>query len=98
MASRPPNQRVGFSSSSCSSHSSPSEAGEANEPPSGRCSCASVGITAPQPAAFVESLRCMRCARSVEMMSTDDTSTVGMVRVAFNLFYCSWCAKLVGYI
>jgi hypothetical protein len=39
----------------------------------------------------------MRCARSVEATSTDDIRTMGMVRIAHNLYYCDRCAKMVGY-
>ncbi|KAH7124267.1 hypothetical protein EDB81DRAFT_847097 [Dactylonectria macrodidyma] len=49
------------------------------------------------PIASVKVLRCMRCARSVEVTSTDDISTIGMVRIAHNLYYCECCAKMVGY-
>lgn len=51
----------------------------------------------PRPVASVEILRCMRCARAVEATSTDDASTMGMVRIAHNLYYCDRCAKMVGY-
>lgn len=49
------------------------------------------------PVASVEVLRCMRCARSVEATSTDDMSTIGMVRISHGLYYCDRCAKMVGY-
>ncbi|KAG8675945.1 hypothetical protein FPOAC1_001940 [Fusarium poae] len=49
------------------------------------------------PIASVEVVRCMRCARSVEATSTDDVSTMGMVRIAHNLYYCERCAKMDGY-
>ncbi|ORY70915.1 uncharacterized protein BCR38DRAFT_331509 [Pseudomassariella vexata] len=51
----------------------------------------------PRPVASVEVLRCMRCASSVEMTSTDDPSSTGMVRVGTNIYYCSRCARIVGY-
>jgi uncharacterized protein with PIN domain len=50
-----------------------------------------------RPVVSVSVLRCMRCARSVETTSTDDIATMGMVRIAHNLYYCSRCAKMVGY-
>jgi uncharacterized protein with PIN domain len=50
------------------------------------------------PVASVEVLRCMRCACSVEATSTDDIGAMGMVRIAYNLYYCERCAKIVGYI
>src|SRR3569833_872658 len=50
-----------------------------------------------RPVVQVEVLRCMRCARAVEMVSTDDPSSSGMVRVGHNIYYCHRCAKLVGY-
>ncbi|KAH8729981.1 hypothetical protein BGZ61DRAFT_492121 [Ilyonectria robusta] len=49
------------------------------------------------PIASIEALRCMRCARSVEVTSTDDISAMGIVRIAHNLYYCKRCAKMVGY-
>ncbi|EQB50624.1 hypothetical protein GCG54_00013038 [Colletotrichum gloeosporioides] len=49
-----------------------------------------------RPIASVEVLRCLRCARSVEATSTDDSSSTGMVRIAHNLYYCERCAKMVG--
>ncbi|KAL6863251.1 hypothetical protein ACO1O0_003496 [Amphichorda felina] len=61
-------------------------------------SAVSVGMDTVQiPVASVEVLRCMRCARSVEATSTDDASSMGMVRIAHNLYYCERCAKMVGY-
>ncbi|KFA69127.1 hypothetical protein S40285_00019 [Stachybotrys chlorohalonatus IBT 40285] len=53
--------------------------------------------SAQRPSVSVETLRCMRCARSVEATSTDDIRTMGMVRIAHNLYYCDRCAKMVGY-
>lgn len=49
------------------------------------------------PVASVEVLRCLRCARSVETTSTDDPMSQGMVRIGTNIYYCSRCAKMVGY-
>lgn len=49
------------------------------------------------PVASVQILRCMRCARAVEITSTDDVRASGMVRVGTNIYYCSRCAKMVGY-
>lgn len=49
------------------------------------------------PIASVEVLRCLRCAHAVEATSTDDVSTMGMVRIAHNLCYCQRCANMVGY-
>lgn len=56
----------------------------------------------------VEIMRCSRCAKSVETISTstdfglsrvntDDPSANGMVRFGHNLYYCERCAKIVGY-
>ena len=50
-----------------------------------------------RPSVSIEILRCMRCARSVEATSTDDPSSMGMVRIAHNLYYCDRCANMVGY-
>lgn len=48
----------------------------------------------------VEVLRCSRCAKSVETVTTgssDDASANGMVRFGHNLYYCDRCARMVGY-
>jgi len=57
----------------------------------------------------VEVMRCSRCAKSVETItsskngdnsrrvSTDDASASGMVRFGHNLYYCDRCARMVGY-
>lgn len=50
-----------------------------------------------RPVVSVSVLRCMRCARSVEATSTDDITSMGMVRIAHNLYYCQRCAQMVGY-
>lgn len=83
MPSRPSTQHYGSSSSSASSDSDISY----------RHSMDSASI----PVASVEVLRCMRCARAVEATSTDDASSMGMVRISHNLYYCERCAKMVGY-
>ena len=53
--------------------------------------------SAQRPSVSVQVLRCMRCARQAEALTTDDLSTVGMVQVGHGIFYCHRCAKLVGY-
>lgn len=59
----------------------------------------------------VEVMRCSRCAKCVETItssaraadgdvrrvSTDDASASGMVRFGHNLYYCDRCARMVGY-
>jgi hypothetical protein len=56
----------------------------------------------------VEVMRCSRCAKSVETItsartddtrrvSSDDASASGMVRFGHNLYYCDRCARMVGY-
>ncbi|KAI0814400.1 hypothetical protein GGR55DRAFT_631689 [Xylaria sp. FL0064] len=50
-----------------------------------------------RPVASVEVLRCLRCHRHVETTSTDDLASTGMIRVGFNLYYCTKCANAVGY-
>ncbi|KAI1366534.1 hypothetical protein F5Y08DRAFT_337529 [Xylaria arbuscula] len=42
-----------------------------------------------RPVASVEVLRCLRCSRHVETTSTDDVTSMGMIRVGFNLYYCT---------
>ncbi|RGP74451.1 hypothetical protein FLONG3_6010 [Fusarium longipes] len=88
MSSRPSSHHFGSNSSSSSSRSSSSSSDSGY-----RHSMDSIAL----PIASVEVLRCMRCARSVEATSTDDVSTMGMVRIAHNLYYCERCAKMVGY-
>ncbi|KAM5356443.1 hypothetical protein ACJ41O_003089 [Fusarium nematophilum] len=89
-SSRPSSHHFGSSSSSASS--TPSSDSDSSST-SYRHSMDSVTL----PIASVEVLRCMRCARSVEATSTDDLSSMGMVRIAHNLYYCERCAKMVGY-
>lgn len=71
-------------------------------------------MDSPRPRAgpSVEIMRCSRCAKCVETItspdvrsssnslrrvSTDDASANGMVRFGHNLYYCDRCAKMVGY-
>ncbi|KAK9775608.1 hypothetical protein SCAR479_07714 [Seiridium cardinale] len=86
MASRPSNHHFSSASSTSSSDSDTSSS-------SYRHSMDSVM----RPVASVEVLRCLRCARSVETTSTDDPATQGMVRIGHNIYYCTRCAKMVGY-
>ena len=88
MPSRPHNHHFESSSSCSSSDSDLSSASTSYR--------ASLDTTQ-RPVASVEVLRCMRCARAVEATSTDEASTMGMVRIAQNLYYCDRCAKMVGY-
>ncbi|KAK4138527.1 hypothetical protein BT67DRAFT_339029, partial [Trichocladium antarcticum] len=53
--------------------------------------------SATRPPAQVAVLRCLRCARAVEMTTTDDPSLSGMVQIGTNIYYCNRCAKMVGY-
>ncbi|RYO76842.1 hypothetical protein DL766_002381 [Monosporascus sp. MC13-8B] len=54
------------------------------------------GMDSP-PVASVEVLRCLRCAKCVEATTTDDLASTGMVQIGYNIYYCSSCAKMVGY-
>ncbi|KAI1046975.1 hypothetical protein LB505_008237 [Fusarium chuoi] len=91
MSARPSSHHFGSASSTSST---PSSGSDSDSSSSGhRYSMDSIAL----PIASVEVLRCMRCARSVEATSTDDVSTMGMVRIAHNLYYCERCAKMVGY-
>ncbi|KAI6776228.1 hypothetical protein HG530_000173 [Fusarium avenaceum] len=92
MSSRPSNHHFG-SSGSASSAQSGSDSDSSSSSSGHRHSMDSIAL----PIASVEVLRCMRCARSVETTSTDDVTTMGMVRIAHNLYYCERCAKMVGY-
>ncbi|KAL5598958.1 hypothetical protein BROUX41_003723 [Berkeleyomyces rouxiae] len=48
--------------------------------------------------ATVETIRCLRCAATAEITTTDDlTATTGMVRVGHGIYYCRHCAQAVGY-
>ncbi|RGP68569.1 hypothetical protein FSPOR_5238 [Fusarium sporotrichioides] len=87
MSARPSSHHFGSNSSTSSSRSSSSSSSS----DSGyRHSMDAIAL----PIASVEVVRCMRCARSVEATSTDDVSTMGMVRIAHNLYYCERCAKM----
>ncbi|KAK4159140.1 hypothetical protein QBC43DRAFT_133305 [Cladorrhinum sp. PSN259] len=50
-----------------------------------------------RPVASVAVIRCLRCARAEESTSTDDPSSLGMVQIGTNIYYCNRCAKIVGY-
>ncbi|CEI65664.1 hypothetical protein FVEN_g8920 [Fusarium venenatum] len=89
MSARPSSHHFGSNSSTSSSRSSSSSSSDSGY----RHSMDAIAL----PIASVEVVRCMRCARSVEATSTDDVSTMGMVRIAHNLYYCERCAKMVGY-
>ncbi|TLS25896.1 hypothetical protein PpBr36_07258 [Pyricularia pennisetigena] len=56
-----------------------------------------ISMDAVHPVAYVEVLRCMRCAKSTELTSTDDAATNGMIQVGTGIYYCARCAKIVGY-
>ncbi|KAM0222219.1 hypothetical protein ACHAPQ_005913 [Fusarium lateritium] len=93
MSARPSSHHFGSSSSTSSAQSSASDSDSSSSSSGHRYSMDSIAL----PIASVEVLRCMRCARSVETTSTDDVTTMGMVRIAHNLYYCERCAKMVGY-
>jgi len=50
------------------------------------------------PMVDVLTIRCMRCACTTEVTSTDDLTDSGMVRVSQNLYYCLPCAMAVGFL
>lgn len=50
-----------------------------------------------RPIAQVEIMRCLRCARMAEATSTDDPTSMGMVRIGHNIYYCNRCARVTGY-
>jgi hypothetical protein len=50
-----------------------------------------------RPPVQVTVIRCLRCARGEEITSTDDPSLSGMIKIGTNIYYCSRCAKMVGY-
>ncbi|KAK2005231.1 hypothetical protein LZ32DRAFT_546503, partial [Colletotrichum eremochloae] len=52
----------------------------------------------PMTQATVIKIHCFKCARSVEITSTDDATSYGMVLISCNLYYCSPCAKTTGFI
>ena len=91
-----PSRFYGYATPSKMSHSSYGSNKEQSRSPT----------EAPQPR--VEVLRCSRCAKCVETVTTgrgsdsrrvsaDDASASGMVRFGHNLYYCDRCAKMVGY-
>lgn len=47
-----------------------------------------------KPEAIVVYIRCMRCRREIEAMSTD---IIPAVKISTNLYYCFTCAKETGY-
>ena len=60
-------------------------------------SAISVRASMDLPVASIEIIRCFRCARSVEMTTTDEASMYGMVRVGTGIYYCDRCARMTGY-
>ncbi|KAG9231842.1 hypothetical protein BJ875DRAFT_382023 [Amylocarpus encephaloides] len=85
--------------SSRSSHRSSSSSSSAASSPYG-------GESYVQPR--VETLRCSRCAKCVEIVvstssdgqlrvGSNDATASGMVRFGHNLYYCERCARMVGY-
>lgn len=84
-STRPPKKSFSSGSSASSYSSSDSDSYR-----SGR-------VSMDRPVASIEIIRCMRCAREVEMTSTDLPSMYGMVTVGTGIFYCSKCARATGY-
>ncbi|KAF3771204.1 hypothetical protein M406DRAFT_320674 [Cryphonectria parasitica EP155] len=82
-STRPPKKSFS-SSSSCSSSDSD-------------FSSSSVRVSMDRPVVSIEIIRCMRCAREVEMTSTDSPSMYGMIPVGTGIFYCDKCARATGY-
>ncbi|KAL1872742.1 hypothetical protein Daus18300_004288 [Diaporthe australafricana] len=60
-------------------------------------SASSLRASMERPVAAIEIIRCLRCARSVEMTTTDDASMYGMVRVGTGIYYCDRCARTTGF-
>ncbi|KUI71462.1 hypothetical protein VM1G_07277 [Cytospora mali] len=60
-------------------------------------SAISVRASMDRPVASIEIIRCFRCARSVEMTTTDEASMYGMIRVGTGIYYCDRCARMTGY-
>ncbi|KAK4456870.1 hypothetical protein QBC42DRAFT_189978 [Cladorrhinum samala] len=50
-----------------------------------------------RPVVQVAVIRCLRCARAEEYTTTDDPTSLGMVQIGTNIYYCNRCAKIVGY-
>lgn len=99
---------IGSSSSSCSSSSSSSSgysASDSDLPSSSSSSSTDSGGSAARhsmdasvrPPVQVALIRCLRCAKAEEITSTDDPSSLGMVQIGTNIYYCQRCAKMVGY-
>ncbi|EJT68431.1 hypothetical protein GGTG_13992 [Gaeumannomyces tritici R3-111a-1] len=88
-----PSKKHTYSSTSSDSDLSTSSGSYTSSAGSGRFSMDSTA----HPIVYVEVIRCMRCAKSAEMTSTDDASSSGMVQIGTNIYYCSRCAKMVGY-
>lgn len=100
---QPQTTSVNYSRSSTSSDSSMSSSSSASSSYS----------NSPYLQPRVEVMRCSRCAKTVETISsyspaanpndqlsritTDDASANGMVRFGHNLYYCDRCARMVGY-
>ncbi|AEO63200.1 eabc4793-53a4-4d2d-a096-efb746da3534 [Thermothielavioides terrestris] len=89
------------SSSSSSASSSSYSASDSDLPSSNSASSGSLVRlsmdSTTRPPVQVTVIRCLRCARGEEITSTDDPSLSGMIKIGTNIYYCSRCAKMVGY-
>lgn len=88
-SSRPP--KKSYSSSSSASSASSYSSSDSD------FSSSSVRASMERPVVSIEVIRCFKCARCVEMTSTDDPTMYGMVTVGTGIFYCEKCARSVGY-
>ncbi|KAH6626777.1 hypothetical protein B0J18DRAFT_149604 [Chaetomium sp. MPI-SDFR-AT-0129] len=90
-----------ISSASTSSSSSAYSGSDSDLPSSSAMSSTTVArrsMDSPsRPTVQVAVIRCLRCARAEEITSTDDPSLSGMVQIGTNIYYCTRCAKMVGY-
>lgn len=85
------------SKKSYDSSSSTSSYGSSYSSSSSDISASSVRASMDLPVARPEVIRCMRCARSVEMTTTDLPDMYGMVTVGTGIYYCDRCARATGY-
>ena len=78
-------------------HSSPSQAQQAQPNSAADAGYYYVNPVSSMPSASVRCLGCLRCARFIEITSTDDLASAGMVLIGEGLFYCTTCAHAVGF-
>ncbi|KAK0626758.1 hypothetical protein B0T14DRAFT_422807 [Immersiella caudata] len=97
MSSYRPRPKAPYLSSLSSSSSYSASDSDLSSGSSSRSSVRHSMDSSQRPPIQVTVIRCLRCARAEELTSTDDPTSLGMVQIGTNIYYCRRCAKMVGY-